>query len=340
MKSMNMDAYRFSISWSRILPRVQPFVTLFHWDLPQALQDEYDGFFNSSIINDFEDYAELCFKKFGDRVKHWITLNEPWSYSLGIYTSTKPYLASHYQLLTHAAVVKLYKTKYQVSQGGLIGIALNSNWFMEPLTKGEYPKSMQSLVGSRLPKFSKQQSKLLMNASFDFIGINYYTSNFAAHAPHLRNPSSEPTYSTDPLVNLTTERNGIPIGPRAASDWLYVYPRGIHQLLLYIKRKYNNPLIYITENGIDEINDPTLSLKEALMDAYRIDYYYRHLYYLQLAIKDDVNVKGYFAWSLLDNFEWGSGYTVRFGINFVDYKNGLKRHQKLSAHWFRNFLRK
>ncbi|KAF7824021.1 beta-glucosidase 12-like [Senna tora] len=364
MKSTNMDAYRFSISWSWILPWVQPFVTLFHWDLPQALQDEYDGFFNSSIINDFEDYAELCFKEFGDRVKHWITLNEPWSYSLGIYTSTKPYLVSHYQLLTHTAVVKLYKAKYQVSQGGLIGIALVSNWFlpfsnnkldhraarraldfmvgwfMEPLTKGEYPKSMQSLVGSRLPKFSKQQSKLLMNASFDFIGINYYTSNFAAHAPHLRNPSSEPTYFTDRLVNLTTERNGIPIGPRATSDGLYVYPRGIHQLLLYIKRKYNNPLIYITENGIYEINDPTLSLKEALMDTYRIDYCYRHLYYLQLAIKDGVNVKGYFAWSLLDNFEWGSGYTMRFGINFVDYKNGLKRHQKLSAHWFRNFLRK
>ncbi|KAF7824016.1 beta-glucosidase 13-like [Senna tora] len=138
--------------------------------------------------NDFENYAELCFKEFGDRVKHWITLNEPWSYSLGIYTSTKPYLVSHYQLLTHAAVVKLYKAK-----------------FMEPLTKGEYPKSMQSLVGSRLPKFSKQQSKLLMNASFDFIGINYYTSNFVAHAPHLRNPSSEPTYFTDRLVNLTKD---------------------------------------------------------------------------------------------------------------------------------------
>ncbi|KAF7824060.1 beta-glucosidase 12-like [Senna tora] len=242
---------------------------------------------------------------------------------------------------------------------------LDGNVFMEPLTKGEYPKNMQSLVGSRLPKFSKQQSKLLMNASFDFIGINYYTSYFAAHAPHLHNLSSKPTYSTDSLVNLTIERNGIPIGPRvlisdsenhifvtlfifkclfiytqAASSWLSAYPRGIRQLLLYIKRKYNNPLIYVTENGIDEIKDPTLSLEEALMDTYRIDYYYRHLYYLQLAIKDGVNVKGYFAWSLLDNFEWFSGYTVRFGINFVDYKNGLKRHQKFSAHWFRNLLRK
>ncbi|KAF7824058.1 beta-glucosidase 12-like [Senna tora] len=112
MKSINLYAYRFSISWSRILPSLQPFVTLFHWDLPQTLQDEYGGFFNSRIINDFEEYAEVCFKEFGDRVKYWITLNEPWTYSMNIYTSTNPYLASHYQLLAHAAIVKLYKTKY------------------------------------------------------------------------------------------------------------------------------------------------------------------------------------------------------------------------------------
>jgi len=99
-------------------------------------------------------------------------------------------------------------------------------------------------------------------------------------------------------------------------------------------------LIYITENGIDEFNDPTLSIEEVLIDTYRIDYYYRHLFYLKSAIKDGANVKGYFVWSLLDNFEWANGYTVRFGMNFVDYKNGLKRYQKLSAKWFKNFLKK
>lgn len=409
MRNMNLDAYRFSISWSRIIPKgklkgginqegikyynnlinelltngLQPFVTLFHWDLPQALEDEYGGFLSPLVINDFQDYAELCFKEFGDRVKYWITFNEPYSYSIGGYaigffppgrcskwlssnctdgdSGKEPYIVSHHQLLAHAAAAYVYKKKYQESQKGVIGITLVSNWFipfsdnkfdknaaeravdfmfgwfMEPLTTGKYPKSMRSLVGKRLPNFSKKQARLL-KGSFDFLGLNYYTSNYAINAPQLRNDRR--SYNTDSHANLTTERNGIPIGPRAASNWLYVYPKGIQELLLHIKKVYNNPLIYITENGIDEFNDPTLSLEEALMDTYRIDYYHRHLFYIQSAIKNGVNIKGYFAWSLLDNFEWSSGYTVRFGINFVDYKNGLTRHQKLSAKWFKIFLKR
>ncbi|MCH95293.1 beta-glucosidase 12-like, partial [Trifolium medium] len=136
------------------------------------------------------------------------------------------------------------------------------------------------------------------------------------------------------------EHDGKPLGPMAASSWLCIYPRGFRQLLLYVKNHYNNPVIYITENGRDEFNDPTLSLQESLLDTDRIDYYYRHLYYLETAIRDGVNVKGYFAWSLLDNMEWESGFSLRFGLVFVDYKNDLKRHPKLSAHWFKNFLKK
>uniref|UniRef100_A0A7N2KL33 Beta-glucosidase n=1 Tax=Quercus lobata TaxID=97700 RepID=A0A7N2KL33_QUELO len=357
MKKMNLDAYRFSISWSRVLPKgklsggvnqegieyynklinrllgkgIKPFVTMFHWDLPQALEDEYGGFLSPQIVDDFRDYAELLFKEFGDRVKHWITLNEPWSYSYGGYAAkalapgrcsawqnlnctggdsgTEPYLVSHHELLSHAAAVELYKKKYQAAQKGVIGITIVSHWFvpfsnakrdqkaaeravdfmlgwfLNPLINGDYPQSMRSLVKDRLPKFTKEQSKL------------------------------------------------------AASSWLFVYPRGFRDLLLYIKKKYHNPLIYITENGIDEFNNATLSLKEALVDPQRIDYYHKHLLYLHRAIKDGVNVKGYFAWSLLDNFEWSSGYTVRFGINFVDYKNGNKRYPKHSARWFKNFLK-
>ncbi|XP_020958748.1 beta-glucosidase 12 isoform X2 [Arachis ipaensis] len=364
MKDMNMDAYRFSISWSRILPKgrlsggvnkeginyynnlinellakdIQPFVTIFHWDLPQALEDEYGGFLSPKIVNDFQDYAEVCFKEFGDRVKHWITLNEPWSYSnhgyaKGSYapgrcsawqnrsctggdSGTEPYIVTHHQLLAHAVAVNIYKTKYQASQKGLIGIALNCywmvplhdteldklaaqraldfmlGWFMEPMTKGDYPSSMRSLVGSRLPKFSSYQSWLL-RGSFDFIGLNYYTSYYAADAPELS--KAKPSFLTDSLVALTS---------------------------------------------IDELNDPTLALEEALADKTRIDYYSIHLQYIQTAIKGGVNVKGYFAWSLIDNFEWDHGYTVRFGIYFVDYENGLKRHPKKSAIWFKNLLQR
>nr|AFK44931.1 unknown [Lotus japonicus] len=407
MKSMNMDAYRFSISWSRILPKgklrgginqegikyynnlinellangLQPYVTLFHWDMPQALEDEYGGFLSPHVVKDFRDYAELCFKEFGDRVKHWITLNEPWVYTSNGYavgefvpgrcskwlnrnctggdSGTEPYLVSHNQLLAHAEVFHVYKKKYQASQKGIIGITLVTYWFeplldnkydhdaagraidfmlgwhLNPLTTGKYPQSMRSLVGNRLPEFSLKQARLI-NGSFDFIGLNCYTTYYATNASSVSQPNS----ITDSLAYLTHERNGNPIGPRAASDWLYIYPKGLQQLLLYIKKNYNNPLIYITENGMSEFNNPTLSLEEALIDTFRIDYYFRHLFYLQSAIRNGSNVKGYFAWSLLDNYEWSSGYTVRFGMNFVDYENGLKRYKKLSAKWFTNFLKR
>ncbi|XP_020240172.1 cyanogenic beta-glucosidase [Cajanus cajan] len=407
MKDMNLDSYRFSISWSRILPKgklsgginqdainyynnlinelvandIQPLVTLFHWDLPQSLEDEYGGFLSPRIIKDFQDYAELCFKEFGDRVKYWVTLNEPWSYSKNGYATgqmapgrcsawlnsnctggdsgTEPYIVTHHQLLAHAAAVHVYKTKYQVSQKGLIGITLVANWFlphsdtkydqkaaeraidfmygwfMDPLTLGEYPKSMRSFVRTRLPKFTTEQSRLL-KGSFDFIGLNYYSTTYASDAPHLSN--ARPSYLTDSLVNPAFERDGKPIGINIASDWIYVYPKGIRDLLLYTKEKYNNPLIYITENGINEFNDPTLSVEESLMDTFRIDYHYRHLFYLRSAIRQGVNVKGYYVWSLFDNFEWSSGYTKRFGMTFVDYKNELKRYKKLSALWFKGFL--
>ncbi|PON69726.1 Glycoside hydrolase [Parasponia andersonii] len=411
MKEMNLDAYRFSISWSRLLPNgklsggvnkegikyyndlinellangLKPFVTLFHWDLPQALEDEYGGFLSPQIVEHFRDYAELCFKEFGDRVNNWITLNEPWSYAKSGYASgefapgrcsewqklnctggdsgTEPYLVAHHLLLSHAAAVKLYREKYnKTSQKGLIGITLISHWFvpystatpdknaalraldfmfgwfMDPLTNGEYPHSMRSLVGNRLPKFTKEETKLV-KGSFDFLGLNYYTANYAANVPRPKNVENA-SYLTDARTSLTTTRNGVPIGPKAASDWLRVYPVGFYNLLQYTKRKYKNPLIYITENGVDEFNNPKLPLQQSLIDNQRIDYYFRHLSYLQKAIKDGVNVKGYFAWSLLDNFEWSSGYTVRFGINFVDYKDGQKRYPKLSAGWFKNFLEK
>ncbi|TKY66546.1 Isoflavonoid 7-O-beta-apiosyl-glucoside beta-glycosidase [Spatholobus suberectus] len=209
-------------------------------------------------------------------------------------------------------------------------------WFMDPLTSGEYPKSMRSLVRTRLPKFTTEQARLLIG-SFDFIGLNYYSTTYASDAPHLS--KARPSYITDSLVNPASYLFSHII-MQIASDWLYVYPRGIRDLLLYTKEKYNNPLIYITENGINEFNDPTLSVEESLMDTFRIDYHYRHLFYLRFAIRQGVNVKGYYVWSLFDNFEWSSGYTKRFGMIFVDYKNGLKRYQKLSALWFKIFLKK
>ncbi|XP_012065489.3 beta-glucosidase 12-like [Jatropha curcas] len=410
MKNLGLDAFRFSISWSRVLPRgnisggvnkkgiqfynnlindllsqgIQPFVTIFHWDLPQALEDEYGGFLSPQIVDDFKDYAELCFKEFGDRVKHWITLNEPWSYSntgynMGIFapgrcskfmnpqclagdSSTEPYLVGHHLLLSHAASVKLYKEKYQGSQKGQIGITLISHWmepysnsksdqdaskraldftygwYMDPLTYGEYPQSMVTLVGNRLPRFTKDQSKMV-KGSYDFLGVNYYSAFYASSVPATPNPVNI-SYSTDSLTNLTVERNGILIGPTDGSMWIHSYPKGLQNVLKYTKEKYNNPTIYITENGIDQLDNGTLTLKELLNDSNRINYYNQHLFFIQKTIEEGVNVKGYFAWSLLDNFEWAAGYSMRYGIHLVDYKDGLKRYPKKSAIWFKKFLQK
>jgi beta-glucosidase len=130
------------------------------------------------------------------------------------------------------------------------------------------------------------------------------------------------------------ERDGVPIGPKAASDWLLIYPKGIRDLVLYAKYKFKDPVMYITENGRDEFSTNKIFLK----DGDRIDYYARHLEMVQDAISVGANVKGFFAWSLLDNFEWAMGYTVRFGLVYVDFKDGCKRYPKKSAEWFRKLL--
>ncbi|GLJ47730.1 hypothetical protein SUGI_1008070 [Cryptomeria japonica] len=408
MKDMGMDAYRFSISWSRILPYgsvkgginkvgvayynnlinellkhdIKPFVTLFHWDLPQPLEDNYGGFLSENIVKDFEAYAELCFQEFGDRVKHWITLNEPYSYAYAGYdvgliapgrhsssngssstgnSATEPYIVGHNLLLSHAAAVRVYKSKYQAAQKGLIGITIVSHWFlpyskshsdhkaaqraidfmfgwyMDPITKGRYPTAMRQLVGERLPKFTVRQSTIV-KGSFDFLGLNYYTALYAADVLTPPNPLNA-SYTLDSQSNLTAARNGMLIGPQAGSSWLHVYPRGIQELLKYIKRRYDNPLIFITENGIDEKNDDTLSLAQSLNDTWRINYHSKHLSLVQRAIRVGSNIQGYFAWSLLDNFEWVNGYTVRFGLHYIDYKNNLIRYPKASVYWFQKFLK-
>lgn len=403
MNDIGFDAYRFSISWSRLLPGgnlssgintraiiyydnlineliskgLKPFVTLLHYDHPQSIEDAYGGFLSPKVVKDFTDYAEVCFKAFGDRVKYWITINGPsifsqQGYTNGIYapgrcsnwlqlnctggdSATEPYLVSHHQLLAHAAAVKVYRQKYQKTQNGQIGLvqavdwtiplsqssadidatfrarAFKLDWTMEPLNSGSYPLEMVHYLGERLPKFSKEQSDMVKN-SFDFIGINYYSTTYAADAEC---PRKNKSYLTDLCAELTYERDGIPIGPRAASEWIYIYPQGIEEVLLYFKRKFNNPVIYITENGYDNFNDEKVS---QLKDQERIDCHIQHISYVRSAILNGVNVRGYFAWSLLDNFEWSDGYTVRFGIIYVNYTDGLKRCPKDSAKWFKSFL--
>ncbi|GMH27279.1 hypothetical protein Nepgr_029122 [Nepenthes gracilis] len=228
-------------------------------------------------------------------------------------SGTEPYIVGHNLLLSHAAVVHLYRHKYKRFQHGIIGMALATTWvlpingssasrraasrsldfsigwFMDPITSGDYPKSMRAIVGKRLPKFERKQSHLLKD-SFDFIGLNYYTTYYAYNTPTTGNKLS---YTTDSQSTLTR------VG--------------------------------------DLSSEP---IKKSLNDTWRIDYLRGHLFYLHESIQGGGNVQGYFVWSFLDDFEWNSGYTVRFGLTLIDYNNGLKRYPKRSALWFKGFLTK
>ncbi|RZC85288.1 hypothetical protein C5167_041473 [Papaver somniferum] len=404
IKEMGMDSYRFSIAWSRILPRghlskgvnkrgvayynnlinellshgIQPFVTLLHFDLPQPLEDEYGGFLSSQLVNDFKDYAEVCFKEFGDRVKHWITFNEPWTFIYLGYdlaglaapgrfsnrhlckygnSGVEPYVVGHNLLLAHSAAANLYKEKYQASQRGKVGITLNTDWmvpastkeedvlatkraldfslgfFLKPLVHGHYPQNMIEILKDRLPVFTYDQY-LKIKGSFDFIGLNYYTTSCISNDPPTN--ATEISYSDDPQAKKGTARNGVVIGPTAVLPWLNVYPPRIKEILIYIKEQYKSPIIYITENGYP--TDFTELFEESIRDSKRVNYHIQHLYHLQQPIKEGVDVKGYFAWTLMDNYEWASGYSVAFGLYHVDRKDGLKRYPKDSSRWFKNFL--
>lgn len=197
---------------------------------------------------------------------------------------------------------------------------------------------MRKLVGERLPMFTKEQQHKL-RGSLDFLGVNYYTTNYVRTIPGPIDPHKIDFYQ-DSRTNTTAERDGVLIGPQAASSWLYIFPPGIYHLMKYMKQKYSTiPPIYITENGVDEFNNSSLTIKQALKDPTRVKYHSDHLKYLAMSIKEGVDVRGYFVWSLLDNFEWASGYSVRFGLHFVDF-NTLRRYPKNSAKWFKMFLDK
>ncbi|XP_052172713.1 beta-glucosidase 40 [Diospyros lotus] len=408
MKDMGMDAYRFSIAWSRIFPNgsgeineagvnhynklinallangIEPYVTLYHWDLPQALEDRYKGWLHSNIIKDFTKYAETCFEKFGDRVKHWITFNEPHTFTIQGYdvglqapgrcsillhlfcragnSATEPYIVAHNVLLSHATVADIYAKKYKPKQLGSVGIsfdviwfesATNSTddieatqraqdfqlgWFLDPLIFGDYPSSMIKRVGSRLPRFTKAESALL-KGSLDFVGINHYTTFYAEqNTSNIIGGLLNDSLADSGSMTLPF-KDGKPIADRANSIWLYIVPQGMRSLMNYIKHKYGNPPVIITENGMDDANNPFISIKDALKDQKRIQYHNDYLSNLLASIKEDgCNVKGYFVWSLLDNWEWAAGYTSRFGLYFVDFKDKLERYPKDSAKWFKAFL--
>ncbi|KAL0753990.1 hypothetical protein Bca101_091658 [Brassica carinata] len=328
--------------------------------------------------HDFKDYANLCFQEFGHKVKNWLTINQLYTVPTRGYgagsdapgrcspmvdptcyagnSSTEPYIVAHNQLLAHATV----------HQGGKIGPVMITRWFlpyndtdpdsiaatermkefflgwfMGPLTNGTYPQIMIDTVGERLPSFSPEESNLV-KGSYDYLGLNYYVTQYAQPSPNPVHWANH-TAMMDAGAKLTyINASNHSIGPlfEANSDETknsYYYPKGIYYVMDYFKTKYYNPLIYVTENGISTPGNETRD--ESMFDYKRIEYLCSHLCFLSKVIKEKhVNVKGYFAWSLGDNYEFDKGFTVRFGLSYIDWNNVTDRDLKLSGKWYQKFI--
>src|ERR671914_368199 len=343
MRDIGLNAYRFSIAWSRIFPEgtgrvnrrglafydrlidalleegIQPFVTLYHWDLPAALDDR-GGWLNRDVAGWFADYATALYRAFDDRVPMWATLNEPWVVMDGGYLRGalapghrnlfEAPIAAHNLLRAHGAAVQAYRAvgrnrvglvvnlepKYPASESAedLAAVqradAYMNRQYLDPVFRGSYPDEMREIFGQAWPAFPSADFALIREP-IDFLGINYY----------LRGVTKD-----DPAA-------------------------------LPVRARYGDIPLYITENGA-AFYDPPSTVDGHVDDPLRVWYYREHLRAALYAIREGVDLRGYFAWSLLDNFEWSLGYAKRFGIVHVDY-HSLKRTPKSSALFYADVIR-
>ncbi|CAD6344167.1 unnamed protein product [Miscanthus lutarioriparius] len=209
--------------------------------------------------------------------------------------------------------------------------------FLDPIILGDYPSAMHKILGPNLPEFTSKQKKILQASKLDFIGLNHYSTSYLKDCIS-SSPCELDPFDGDARISTSTERDGIPIGERTGSPYLNTVPYGMEKVVMYYKRRYNNTPMYITENGYAQASNSNMSAKDFTNDTGRVDYLQGYLTFLASAIRKGADVRGYFVWSLLDNFEWNSGYTQRFGLYHVDYKT-QKRTPKLSAKWYSEFLK-
>ncbi len=366
---LGVDAYRFSVSWARAINQdgslnqtgidfylclldrlntknIKPFFTFYHWDLPQHLQYS-GGWLTRDTAVKFRDYVDLVSKAFGDRVFSYATLNEPYcsaylGYEVGIHAPgvKGPQYgrkAAHHLLLAHGMAMEVLTRNSPNSQNGIVfnfspcysktrkpedieaarlaDISLNQ-WYIEPILNGRYPDLLETLPDDHKPDIQGGDMALISHA-IDYIGVNYYTREF---------------YQQSPVSGFEKAENRE--GQKTDMGW-EVFPQGLTDLLVSLTNDYDLPPVYITENGaamLDTVEDGNIE------DTERLAYYQSHLYAVDNAIKQGVDIRGYFAWSLLDNFEWAEGYAKRFGIVHVDYVT-QKRTVKHSGKAFGEFLR-
>lgn len=378
MKWLGISGYRFSIAWSRVMPNgidinpkgldfydklidglldagIDPFITLYHWDLPQALQDR-GGWGSRQIVNRFADYVDVVTARFGDRARNWMTINEPWciaylghesgEHAPGHKDKVEALRVAHHLLLSHGLATDVIRQNVPQSR---VGIVLNlvpavaasesaddrqaakrfdgwfNRWFLDPIFRGSYPQDVIEyqiaegrLSDSNMP-FLEPGDLDKISSKVDFLGLNYYSR-----------------------VVVKNDGKGFPLIVKVAPDedltdmgW-EVYPEGIYIMLERLNREYGIEQIYVTENGAaypDRIEDDG-----RIVDLRRIEFLKQHLAMVKKAIDHGIGVKGYFVWSLYDNFEWAHGYTKRFGLFWVDYRT-QKRIPKQSAFWYKEVIR-
>jgi beta-glucosidase len=372
MKNLGLGAYRFSISWPRVIPTgrgkvnqvgldfydrlvdslleldIQPYATLYHWDLPQILQDQ-GGWVNRDTAYAFAEYAEAVVQRLGDRVAAWITHNEPWCaaflghktghHAPGLTDHRAAVATAHHLLLSHGLAVPLIR---QFAPRSEVGITLNlavthparpgvaedvevarqadaeqNRLFLDPIFKGHYPADHE-LINQMADQLIHAGDLATISAPIDFLGINYYTRGVV---------QADPTMP-DGVRHLH------PQGTYTTMDW-EVYPEGLYELLTRMQREYPTRY-FITENGASTDDAPD-NLNH-VHDDLRLNYLREHFKQAHRAIQDGVDLKGYFVWSFLDNFEWAFGYDRRFGLIYVDYTT-QERIVKESALWYSNFIR-
>ncbi|MGQ0627943.1 MAG: GH1 family beta-glucosidase [Phycisphaerales bacterium] len=388
MSQIGLRAYRFSISWARVMPDgvgrinepgmafydrlvdqllaagITPWVTLFHWDLPLALWQR-GAWHNRESAEWFAEYAQVVVDRLSDRVRHWITINEPQIFlgpgeHEGLQTSNaraghaQRLIAAHHVLLAHGRAVQVIRARaksppivgwapigrvrapasdspadIEAARRATLGVLhrdfWNNTWFADPVVLGHYPEDGLRLYGSDAPRPHAGDMETIRQP-LDFYGINVYDAElYRACAPHAANP-----------LGPTAEIERVPFGPghpRTAIGW-FTHPPALYWGPKFLYERYRLPIV-VTENGLS--NTDWVAADGGVHDPQRIDYTRRYLIELRRAIADGTPVAGYFHWSLLDNFEWAQGYRERFGLIHVDFAT-LKRTLKDSAHWYRTVI--
>jgi beta-glucosidase len=374
MRDLGLTAYRFSIAWGRVLPAgtgapnpaglgfydrltdallaagIQPVATLYHWDLPAALDDR-GGWLNPDIAHWFADYARLMYRALGDRVALWVTLNEPWVVTDGGYLHgalapghrnlfSAP-IATHNLLRAHGAAVQAGRAEGTYRIGLVVNLepkypasddpadlaateradAYMNRQYLDPVFLGRYPGELGEIFGPAWPRFPASDFDLIRQP-IDFLGVNYYTRSVTRH--------------DDLALPVRAGSVRQPQNAYTETGW-EVYPPALTRALLWVKERYGDLPLYITENGA-AFYDPPRPIGGRVDDPLRVHYFREHLRAAYDAIEEGVDLRGYFAWSLFDNFEWSLGYAKRFGLVHIDYET-QQRTPKASARFYTNVIR-